>query len=173
MRFHRPSPVGRLSWPLLVLAFVWALAWSPAPARACGVDGMEVLPPQPTVADPVTLRITGVCTELNAPGPATWTRTGSLIRLDSAVVLSGIPSPSKPFEQLVDLGHLPAGSYRAEYFLEVFAAPSTAGEALEVPDAVVEFEVLDAASVPTLDLRLLILLALLLASGALWTLRRA
>ena len=158
------SSERRLPLRSLAAWCLWVLAWVPAPAEArCGSHELEILPPQPTVADSIRLQITGVCPTNSIPQPAAWTRDGSLIRVDSSAVLGGVPSPDGPYELLVDFGFLAPGRYRAEYFLELFAAPTAALGASPPPDAVLEFEVSDAAIVPALDARLLALLAVLLA----------
>lgn len=166
---RKPAVAGssserRLPLRCLLASCVWALAWMPPPAEArCGSHELEILPPQPTVTDSIRLQITGLCPTNSFPQSAAWTREGSLIRVDSSVVIGGVPVPDSPYELLVDFGFLPPGQYRAEYFLELFAAPTPTGGASPPPDAVLEFEVSDAASVPVLDARLLALLAVLLA----------
>lgn len=155
------------------VVFAGLLGCSFAPAAwACGAHQLAVLPPHPSEAEPITLRITGVCPENAGPGRVQLVRNGQAIRIDAAAVLPGIPTPNVPYELLVSAGFLPAGHYRVEYYLELGFAPSPpAGQAPPTPVATLEFDVVAAPAVPSLDRAVLTLFAALLAFGGLWALR--
>lgn len=160
---------------LTVLGTLLAGAGAPASA-GCGAHEIAVLPPTPTTVDPIILRLSGECPLGGEPGIPSWSRDGSRLRIDAISVLPGVPDqPIVVYERLVEIGPLPAGRYRAEYFLRFLAAPGAPAAAPAAapppafPVATLEFEV--AAAIPSLSDGALALLAAVLALAGLRMLR--
>jgi len=151
-----------LSWTWFLLLGAWPAAAQP--------HELAVLPPQPTTADAVSLRVFGEFPggDLLIDAP-TLSRDGFLVRLDTTAVYPGAPMDYEPYEYRVPLGRLPPGHYRVEYFVEaVIGAPGVPD-----PDAVLEFDVrLASPDVPTLNGGALAFLAAALAVGGILVLRR-
>ncbi|HVE73226.1 MAG TPA: hypothetical protein VNI54_17795 [Thermoanaerobaculia bacterium] len=75
---------------------------------------IAVIPPGPTSATPVTLRLNIHCAPLTA---ADVTRDGFTIRINATTIANPCPSPPVDFLHDVALGKLPTGEYRVNVFL--------------------------------------------------------
>jgi len=159
---YQAHTVNLHTW-LVILISLLMMVFGASASQELGVS-----PEQPTSQDNVTILVTGSWPSGGGPSITYWGRDGQNVRIEAIGVLPGIPQPILPYQLEVDIGRLPPGEYQADYYIEIYAAPSpgpTPGIPVspETPDASISFEVIAASeSIPVLSFTAKVLLGLLL-----------
>ena len=138
---------------------------------------LTVSPSMPTSENAISILASGHWPEGGGPALKQWVQDGNTIRIFATGVLPGIPRPIIPYQLNVDIGRLPPGQYRADYYIEVFAAPVIPPDVGAPPPSLVasvSFEVLAIpAPIPALSAVALTLLGIMLMLMSLLALGRS